>query len=75
MNPEAQPFKCIALDFIIKLPPSEGYDSILTITNHNCSKGSIFIPCKETIDAIGVAKLYGKHMFPHYGLPQKVISD
>jgi len=74
-DPEAQPFECIALDFITKLPPSEGYDSILTITDHDCSKGSIFIPCKETIDAIGVAKLYGKHVFPHYGLPQKVISD
>src|SRR6266436_836741 len=74
-NPEVQPFECIALDFITKLPPSEGYDSILTITDHNCSKGSIFIPCKETIDAIGVAELYGKHVFPHYGLPQKVISD
>src|SRR6266404_1583895 len=24
-NPEAQPFKCIALDFITKLPPSEEY--------------------------------------------------
>src|SRR6266478_3936383 len=74
-NPEAQPFECIALDFITKLPPSEEYDSILTITDHDCSKGSIFIPCKETIDAIGVAELYGKHVFPHYGLPQKVISD
>ncbi len=63
------------LDFITKLPPSEGYDLILTITDHDCSKGSIFIPCKETIDAIGVAELYGKHVFPHYGLPQKVISD
>jgi len=53
-NPEAQPFECIALDFITKLPPSEGYNSILTITDHDCSKGSIFIPCKEAIDAIGV---------------------
>jgi len=74
-NPEAQPFKCIALDFITKLPPFEGYNSILTITNHDCSKGSIFIPCKETIDTIGVAELYSKHVFPHYGLPQKVILD
>ncbi len=74
-NPEAQPFECIALDFITKLLPSEGYNSILTITDHNCSKGSIFIPCKETIDAIGVAELYSKHVFPHYGLPQKVISN
>ncbi len=75
MNPEAQLFKCIALDFITKLPPSEDYDSILTITDHDCSKGSIFIPCKELIDTIGVAELYAKHVFPHYSLPQKVISN
>ncbi len=74
-NPEAQPFKIIALDFITKLPPSEGYDSILMITNHDCSKGSLFLLCKETIDAIGVVELYATHIFPHYGLSQKVISD
>jgi len=74
-NPEAQPFKNIALDFITKLPLSKGYNSILTITDHDCSKGSLFISCKETIDAIGVAELYATHMFPHYGLPQRVISD
>ncbi len=59
----------------MKLPLSEGYDLILTITDHNCSKGSIFIPCKEMIDAIGVAELYTTHVFPHYRLPQKVISN
>jgi hypothetical protein len=74
-NPKAQPFEVIALDFITKLPPSEGYDTILTITDHDCSKGAIFIPCNETIDAMGVAELYGKHVFPHYGTPQRVISD
>jgi hypothetical protein len=74
-DPEAQPFENIALDFITKLPTSEGYDTILTIMDHDCSKGSIFIPCNETIDALGVAELYGKHVFPHYGLPRKVISD
>ena len=67
-NPEAQPFEVIALDFITKLPPSEGYDSILTITNHDCLKGSIFIPCRESIDTIGVAELYATHVFPHYSL-------
>ncbi len=45
------------------------------ITDHDCSKGSIFIPSKETINAIKVAELYATHVFPHYSLPQKVISD
>jgi hypothetical protein len=69
------PFQTIALDFIVKLPESQGHDSILTITDHNCSKVSIFIPCNETIDAIGTAALYAQWVFLHYGVPQKVISD
>jgi hypothetical protein len=73
--PNALPFQTIAMDFIVKLPVSEGYDSILTITDHDCSKAAIFIPCNETIDSIGTAKLYATHVFPHYGIPTKVISD
>ena len=73
--PNALPFETIALDFITKLPESEGHDTILTITDHDCSKASFFIPCKETIDAEGVAALYAKTVLPHYGLPRRVISD
>jgi hypothetical protein len=71
----ALPFQTIALDFIVKLPISNGYDSILTITDHDCSKAAIFIPCNETIDAEGVAGLYLRYVFPRYGLPAKIISD
>jgi hypothetical protein len=71
----ARPFETIALDFITKLPPSGGYDTILTITDTDCSKASIFLPCHETIDSEGVAALYAAHVTPHYGIPRKVISD
>jgi hypothetical protein len=69
------PFETIALDFIVKLPTSHGYDSILSITDQGASKATIFLPCSEQIDAIGVARLYAQHMFPHYGIPKRVISD
>jgi hypothetical protein len=72
---EALPFQTIALDFIVKLPVSNGYDSILTITDHDCSKAAIFVPCNETISAEGVAELYLCYVFPRYGLPIKIISD
>jgi hypothetical protein len=72
---DALPFQMIAMDFIVKLPVSEGYDSILTITDHDCSKVAIFIPCNETIDADGVADLYLRNVFVHYGLPSKVICN
>ena len=41
----ARPFETIAMDFIMKLPVSGGYNTILTITNTDCSKVSFFIPC------------------------------
>jgi hypothetical protein len=75
LEPGALPFQTIALDFITKLPESEGYDSILTITDHDCTKASLFLPCNETIDTPELAKLYATTVFPHYGIPQKIISD
>ena len=68
-RPDSLPFQTVAMDFITKLPVSMGYDSILTITDHDCSKAAIFIPCKETITAEGVAELYTQHVVPHYGTP------
>jgi hypothetical protein len=72
---EATPFETVALDFIVKLPVSQGYDSILTITDQGCTKAAIFIPCNEDITAEETAALYIKHVFAHFGLPTKVISD
>jgi len=71
----ACPFKMIAMDFIIKLPQSGGYDTILTITDTDYSKASIFILCHKAINSEGVALLYINHIIPHYGIPQKIISD
>jgi hypothetical protein len=69
------PFTTVALDLITDLPESHGYDCVLTVTDHDCSKAAIFIPCHKTINSEGVAALYAKEIFPHYGLPYQVISD
>ncbi len=69
------PFQTVAMDFITKLPSSYGHDTILTITDYDVSKASIFLPCKETIDAVGIAALYATHVFPHYRIPLQIISD
>ena len=53
-KPGALPFETVAMDFIIKLPLSNGYDSILTVTDHDCTKAVILIPCNEAITAEGV---------------------
>ena len=69
------PFETIAMDFITKLPPSGDYNTILTITDMDYSKASVFLPCKETIDSEGVVQLSLMHILPHYSLPKKIISD
>jgi hypothetical protein len=74
-KPEALPFETIALDFITKLPESEGSDSILTVVDHDCTKAAIFIPCREEITAEETAGLYVRHVFTRYGLPSRIISD
>jgi hypothetical protein len=71
----ARPFETITMDFITKLLPSEGYDTILMITDTDCSKASVFIPCNKTIDSEGVIQLYLNHVLLHYRIPKKIISD
>jgi Integrase zinc binding domain len=69
------PFDTIALDLITDLPESEGYNSILTITNHDCSKAAIFIPYHKSVDSEGITQCYAQHIFPHYRPPKRVILD
>jgi len=69
------PFQTVSMDFITKLPKSGKYNTILTITDHNCSKAAIFIPCQETVTAEGVAGLYLQYIYPRFGVPKKIISD
>jgi hypothetical protein len=69
------PFGTIALDLITNLPVLEGYDSILTITDYDCSKAAVFILCHKSIDSEGIAHSYAQHIFPYYGPPKRVISD
>src|SRR5579863_7549927 len=71
----ALPFETIAMDFITKLPPSGGFNTILTITDTDCTKALIFVPCIEAIDTEGVMQLYLHHVFPSYRIPKKIISN
>ena len=69
------PFETVAMDFIVKLPLLDGYDLILTVMDHDCTKAVILIPCNEAIMAEGVAKLYLEHVFKRVGLPNTFIHD
>ena len=71
----ATPFEVITLDFITKLPLSNGYDSILTITDQGCTKMTHFVPCNEAITAEETAQVFLEAIIRRYGLPNKIISD
>jgi hypothetical protein len=71
----AKPFSLIAMDLIIGLPKSQGYNAMLTIVDHGCSRAAIFLPCSTTITSTGITQLYLKHLFQWFRLPQKIISD
>src|SRR5487761_1760216 len=70
-----EPFKHIALDLITELPKSRGFDAILTIVDHGCSRAAIFLPCHTTITGPQIAELYLNHVYRWFGIPHKVISD
>ena len=63
------------MDLITDLPPSGSYDSVMVVVDHGLMKGVILCPCNKNIDAAGVAKLFFLHVFHHYGLHDKCISD
>ena len=65
-----RPFATIAMDFIVKLLVSNGFNTILMITDYNCTKAMILLPCREEIDTLGVVKLYLRHVFLIVGLPE-----
>src|SRR5216683_4504714 len=76
MVPEnAPPFMQIAIDLITGLPKSQGFDSILMIVDHGCSRGTIFLPCQLTITGPQIAQLYYQHVYPWFGLPARIISN
>ena len=58
------PWKQVPTDFIVKLPKSEGYDSIIVEVDKN-TKLAHFIPIKETIDSNGTASLYLHNVWKH----------
>ena len=63
------------MDLITNLPPSGSFDLVMVIVDHGLMKGVILCPYNKTIDIAEVAKLLFLHVFHHYGLHNKYISD
>ena len=68
------PWKEISADFIMDLPESEGFNSILVVVDW-FSKEVEFIPCTKSTSALDTAKLYLRHVWKRHGLPTGIVSD
>ena len=62
------------MDFIVELPPLQGYDTIFIYVDR-FTKMAHFCPTNTTITAEGTADLYLCHVFKHHGPPADIISD
>ena len=70
-----RPFQQVSVDLITDLPPSRSFDSIMVIVDHGLMKEAILCPCNKIINMAEVAKLFFLHVFCHYGLHDRCISD
>jgi hypothetical protein len=72
-TPEA-PWDTISINFIVKLPESHGYNTIMCVVN-TLTKCVHFILMHTTINAEGTALLFFKEVWKHHGTPKVVVSD
>jgi len=69
-----KPWVHITADFIIKLPLSRGYDSILVVCDQ-LTKMAHFIPTTEKTSVEGLAVLFRDHVWKLHGLHESIISN
>ena len=80
LQPPETPFQRPALDFVTGLPESQdpatgvNYDMICTIVD-GLTKYAKFVPCKTTMTAEELARLFLKEIFADHGIPKQIISD
>src|SRR5271155_4071218 len=68
------PWKSVSMDFIVELPPSQGYDAIYVCVDR-FTKMAHFIPTNSNVTAEQTADLYLRNVFKNHGLPNDVVSD
>jgi hypothetical protein len=68
------PWSSISMDFIVQLPPSNGFTSILVFVDR-LTKMAHFVPTHDEVDAAGTVALFLDHVVRAHGLPDDIVSD
>ncbi|WVY89838.1 hypothetical protein V8G54_035352 [Vigna mungo] len=64
----------LSMDFIVRLPKSQGFDAILVVVDR-LSKYAHFIPLKHPYSARTVAEVFVQEIVRLHGIPQSIVSD
>jgi Integrase zinc binding domain len=67
-----KPWEHLPIDFIVALPPSDGFDAILVVVDN---KAMVLVPTVTTVTAKESASLYVDKVYCRHGLARKIISD
>ena len=62
------------MDFIERLPKSEGYSVILVVVDR-FTKFAHFLPVKHPYTAVIIAQLFFDNIVKLHGLPETIVSD
>jgi hypothetical protein len=68
------PWKSVSCDFIVDLPISNGFDSILVFVDR-LTKMTHLVPCHKTTDAPEFARMFLDNVIRLHGIPQSLVSD
>ncbi|KYQ96678.1 LTR-retrotransposon skipper [Tieghemostelium lacteum] len=74
IEPPSRRWSVITMDFVVALPKSNGFDSVLTVTDKS-TKMVHLIPTTSNVTADGVAKLFIDNIWRLHGIPKVIISD
>ena len=62
------------MDFVTGLPKSEGFNAIEIVADR-LGKLRHLIPFNNPVVAKATAQLYLRHVWKHYGLPRRIVSN
>lgn len=65
----------VSMDFVGPLPLTKADNDFIMVVVDKLSKMVHFIPCKTTVTAPQVAKLFFREIVRHHGIPTSIVSD
>ena len=75
LSPPDTAWKQLGVDLVVDLPKStKGHNAICVFVCH-LTKMVRLVPTHTTLDAAGFIRLFMREVFPHYGMPEAIVSD